>query len=61
MKRKKERMLILSKGVNKVELNKIIKKSTPEDLLNKKVFYFLFFEMKCCFFIYFLKFIKDNK
>jgi len=42
LQKKKEKMLLLSKGVNRVELNKTIRKTTPEEILTKKVFFLNF-------------------
>ena len=36
-------MLAFSKGVNRVELNKTIKKATPEEIITKRVFLDYFF------------------
>lgn len=42
LQKKKEKMLAFAKGVNRVELNKTIKKVTPEEILTKRVFYFFY-------------------
>ena len=39
LQKKKEKMLAFSKGVNRVELNKTIKKVTPEEIITKRVLY----------------------
>ena len=38
LQKKKEKLMALSKGVNRVELNKNIRKVTPEEIISKKVF-----------------------